>query len=29
VPSILDIQQILVDLGDKNKSFVGSKEWIG
>lgn len=29
VPSILEIQQILVDLGDKNKSFVGSQEWIG
>ncbi|KAL4149101.1 hypothetical protein QTP88_003117 [Uroleucon formosanum] len=29
VPSIRDIQQILVDLGDKNKPFVGSSEWIG
>lgn len=29
VPSIRDIQQILVDLGDKNKPFIGSSEWIG
>ncbi|CAH1716986.1 unnamed protein product [Aphis gossypii] len=29
VPSIRDIQQILVDIGDKNKSFVGSSDWIG
>lgn len=29
VPSIRDIQQILVDLGDKNKAFVGSNDWIG
>lgn len=29
VPSIRDIQEILVDLGDKNKSFIGSSEWIG
>lgn len=29
MPSIRDIQQILVDLGDKNKPFVGSSEWIG
>ncbi|XP_050429656.1 ufm1-specific protease 2-like [Adelges cooleyi] len=29
VPSILDIQQTLVDMGDKPKQFVGSKDWIG
>uniref|UniRef100_A0A2S2NF88 Ufm1-specific protease 2 n=1 Tax=Schizaphis graminum TaxID=13262 RepID=A0A2S2NF88_SCHGA len=29
VPSIRDIQQILVDMGDKSKSFVGSSDWIG
>lgn len=29
VPSILEIQKILVECGDKPASFIGSKEWIG
>ena len=30
VPSISEIQRILVeDLKDKEKSFLGSREWIG
>ncbi|KAL3692346.1 hypothetical protein R1sor_005997 [Riccia sorocarpa] len=29
VPSHQEIQQMLVDIGDKEPSFVGSKEWIG
>ena len=29
VPTIPDIQTILVKLGDKDKKIVGSKEWIG
>ncbi|XP_050537197.1 ufm1-specific protease 2 isoform X2 [Daktulosphaira vitifoliae] len=29
VPSITCIQQTLVDMGDKPKQFVGSKNWIG
>lgn len=29
VPSILDIQKALVDIGDKSSSFIGSREWIG
>lgn len=29
VPSIRDIQQILVDIGDKKNDFVGSTNWIG
>ena len=29
VPSILDIQKILVESGDKNSEFHGSREWIG
>lgn len=29
VPSILEIQKILVDSGDKQSKFVGSREWIG
>ncbi|KAK9794344.1 hypothetical protein WJX73_005949 [Symbiochloris irregularis] len=29
VPSHQEIQQALVDLGDKPRSFVGSKQWIG
>lgn len=29
IPTHLEIQQALVDCGDKQKSFVGSKEWIG
>jgi len=29
VPSHRQIQQALVDIGDKPRSFVGSREWIG
>lgn len=29
VPTIREIQQILVDLGDKDKSFLKSRGWIG
>ncbi len=29
VPSVRDIQQILVEVGDKSKSHVGSRDWIG
>ncbi|KAH3759359.1 ufm1-specific protease 2 [Pelomyxa schiedti] len=29
IPSIPEIQQILVDLGDKEPSFAGSHQWIG
>ncbi|XP_028555993.1 probable Ufm1-specific protease isoform X1 [Dendrobium catenatum] len=29
VPSHREIQQALVDIGDKEPSFVGSREWIG
>jgi hypothetical protein len=29
VPSHRQIQQVLVDLGDKDKGFVGSNKWIG
>ncbi|DBA78226.1 TPA: hypothetical protein ACH3X2_008184 [Trebouxia sp. C0005] len=29
VPPLRDIQQTLVDIGDKPQSFVGSREWIG
>ncbi|XP_023954469.2 ufm1-specific protease 2 [Bicyclus anynana] len=29
VPSIRDIQKILVELEDKPESFLGSKQWIG
>ena len=29
IPTIPEIQQILVDLGDKQKDFVNSKNWIG
>ncbi|CAG2172734.1 unnamed protein product [Oppiella nova] len=29
VPSHTDIQQALVDVGDKQPSFVGSRQWIG
>lgn len=29
VPSILEIQKILVAMGDKEKSFIQSREWIG
>lgn len=28
-PSIKQIQEILVGIGDKEKSFVGSRDWIG
>jgi len=28
-PSLREIQQTLVKLGDKDKSFVGSSKWIG
>ncbi len=29
VPSVLEIQKILVESGDKPKNFLGSKQWIG
>ena len=29
VPTVLDIQKILVQSGDKDSSFLGSREWIG
>lgn len=29
VPSHREIQQALVDIGDKDPSFIGSREWIG
>ena len=29
VPTILEIQQALVTMGDKTDSFNGSREWIG
>uniref|UniRef100_A0A0D9XYI6 Probable Ufm1-specific protease n=1 Tax=Leersia perrieri TaxID=77586 RepID=A0A0D9XYI6_9ORYZ len=29
VPSHREIQQVLVDIGDKDPSFIGSREWIG
>ncbi len=29
IPMHRDVQQILVDIGDKPASFIGSKEWIG
>lgn len=29
VPTFKEIQQCLVDIGDKPQSFVGSKQWIG
>lgn len=29
VPTHLQIQQILVNIGDKQKDFVGSRRWIG
>ena len=29
IPSIEQIQQTLVDIGDKSQNFVGSNEWIG
>lgn len=29
IPSIKQIQEILVKIGDKEKSFIGSRDWIG
>uniref|UniRef100_A0A0E0FBC5 Probable Ufm1-specific protease n=1 Tax=Oryza meridionalis TaxID=40149 RepID=A0A0E0FBC5_9ORYZ len=29
VPSHREIQQVLVEIGDKDPSFIGSREWIG
>ncbi len=29
VPSVRDIQKILVEVGDKTESHVGSRDWIG
>uniref|UniRef100_A0A7N0RJ20 Probable Ufm1-specific protease n=1 Tax=Kalanchoe fedtschenkoi TaxID=63787 RepID=A0A7N0RJ20_KALFE len=29
VPSHREVQQVLVDIGDKDPSFIGSREWIG
>ncbi len=29
VPSIGDIQKILVEIGDKTENFIGSRDWIG
>lgn len=29
VPSIREIQEILVEMQDKPESFLGSKQWIG
>lgn len=29
VPTHIEIQRALVDMGDKDKSFIGSKQWIG
>lgn len=29
IPSHREIQQVLVDIGDKDQKFVGSKKWIG
>lgn len=29
VPSVPEIQSTLVDLGDKPRKFLNSKEWIG
>uniref|UniRef100_A0A0B6YRC5 UFSP1/2/DUB catalytic domain-containing protein n=1 Tax=Arion vulgaris TaxID=1028688 RepID=A0A0B6YRC5_9EUPU len=29
VPSIAQIQQMLVEMGDKSQSFVNSRQWIG
>ena len=28
-PSLREIQEILVELGDKADNFIGSREWIG
>ncbi|GBM51009.1 Ufm1-specific protease 1 [Araneus ventricosus] len=29
VPSIIELQKALVEIGDKNPSFIGSRQWIG
>ena len=29
VPSIREIQQVLVNLEDKERNFIGSRQWIG
>ena len=29
IPSIPRIQEVLVAMGDKEKEFIGSKQWIG
>ena len=29
VPSLRKIQEVLVEVGDKPQSFIGSREWIG
>lgn len=29
IPSIPEIQTVLVDIKDKPKSFIGSRQWIG
>ncbi len=29
MPSLNEIQQVLVDIKDKPKNFVGSRKWIG
>lgn len=29
VPTIAEIQEILIRIGDKDKSFLNSREWIG
>ena len=29
VPSLREIQETLVEVGDKPETFVGSREWIG
>ena len=29
IPTHAQIQKCLVDIGDKEKSFIGSKQWIG
>lgn len=29
IPTHIEIQKYLVDIGDKQSSFIGSKQWIG
>ena len=29
IPSIPQIQEVLVAMGDKEREFIGSKQWIG